>query len=269
MGASASSQAEWVVPQSRSPGASEALGGGRAAGMGPKTPNAAPATGDRAHLHPPMAQLGHRALWGRAIARDDVMVKRLQSGDEEAFAELVERYHTRLVGLAKALVGDRAGAEDVVQDTWVAVIRGVARFEGRSSLQTWLFQICANRARSFRSRGPRAFPIGLGEPTVPPGRFGAAGQWASPLEPWPEVDDRLVADAMVPAVRAALESLPELQRQVVTLRDVEGLTSQEVCAVLAVSEANQRVLLHRGRARARETLENKMRELRECPGIRP
>jgi RNA polymerase sigma-70 factor, ECF subfamily len=188
---------------------------------------------------------------------DEVLVKRLQAGDEEAFTEAVDLYHGRLVRFAATLAGDPTKAEDVVQDTWVAVIRGVARFEGRSSLQTWLFQICANRARSLRDRERRMVPAGT-EPTVGSTRFGVNGQWTIPPEPWPEVDDRLLADALGPAIRTAIEALPDLQRQVVTLRDVEGLTAKEVCEMLGLTEANQRVLLHRGRARVRAALDSQL-----------
>jgi RNA polymerase sigma-70 factor (ECF subfamily) len=186
------------------------------------------------------------------------LVRRLQAGDESAFVEIVEAYHPRLLRFATGLVGTREAAEDVVQDTWLAVIRGVERFEGRASLQTWLFQICANRARTAWGRQQRTQPVDLSGPTVDPSRFGADRAWVAPPTPWDDVDDRLAADAMVPLVRTAIEELPDLQRQVVTLRDVEGLTSKDVCAVLSISEANQRVLLHRGRAKVRRALELKL-----------
>src|SRR5438270_9284876 len=171
------------------------------------------------------------------------LVQRLQSGDEAAFVDVVEIYHPRLLRFAAGLVGSWAAAEDVVQDTWLAVIRGVVRFEGRSSLQTWLFQICANRARSAWAKQQRTVPIDTNEPTVDPSRFGPDLGWVQPPEAWDAVDDRLVADAVVPLVRTAIEDLPHLQRQVVTLRDVDGLTSKDVREVLAISEANQRALL--------------------------
>jgi RNA polymerase sigma-70 factor (ECF subfamily) len=189
---------------------------------------------------------------------EHALVQRLQNGDEAAFVEVVENYHPRLLRFAAGLVGSWAAAEDVVQDTWVAVIRGVERFEGRSSLQTWLFQICANRARSAWTKQQRTVPIDTSEPTVDPSRFGSDSAWVQPPEPWDAVDDRLLADAVVPLVRTAIEDLPDMQRQVVTLRDVEGLTSADVCDVLAISEGNQRVLLHRGRARVRRALEQKL-----------
>jgi RNA polymerase sigma-70 factor (ECF subfamily) len=194
------------------------------------------------------------------MGREELLVQQLQAGDEEAFTEVVNLYHRRLVRFASALVGDSSQAEDVVQETWVAAIRGIARFEARSSLQTWLFQICANRARSLRDRDRRTVPVGVMEPVLEPGRFGPNGQWTAPPEPWPDVDTRLLAESLMPTVAEAIERLPDFQRQVVTLRDVEGLTAQEACAVLEISEANQRVLLHRGRARIRLALEYEMRD---------
>jgi RNA polymerase sigma-70 factor, ECF subfamily len=194
------------------------------------------------------------------MGKDDLLVKQLQAGDEEVFADVVDRYHRRLVRFATALVGDSSKAEDVVQETWVAALRGIARFEARSSLQTWLFQICANRARSLRDRDRRIVPAGVTELAIEPSRFGTNGQWTTPPDPWPEVDSRLLAESLMPTVAKAIEALPDFQRQVVTLRDVEGLTAQEVCEVLEISEANQRVLLHRGRARIRLALEQEIRD---------
>jgi len=188
-------------------------------------------------------------------ADDAELLDRLRAGDEEAFAELVGRYQARLVGLARQFVAGPQAAEDVVQDTWLALVRGVARFEGRSELRTWLFQICVNRARSHGVRERRLVPVGSGEPAVNPDRFDANGGWAAPLAHWADaVDDRLEAAAVVDHVRAAIDRLPHPQQLVVTLRDVEGLTAKEVCAVLSISEANQRVLLHRGRSTVRRAL---------------
>lgn len=183
------------------------------------------------------------------------LLERLQAGDEAAFAALVDAYHTRLVRFAATFVSNRQAAEDVVQDTWVAVIRGLDRFEGRSSLPTWLYRICANRARSRGAADGRTVAVGGAGATVDPGRFGANGAWVQPPEPWSDVDDRLTAEGLAPVAAAAIVELPEAQRQVVTLRDVEGLSSREVCEVLSISEANQRVLLHRARARLRAVLE--------------
>jgi RNA polymerase sigma-70 factor, ECF subfamily len=195
-------------------------------------------------------------------AADEQLLERLQSGDESAFADLVERYHSRLVRFAQGFVGDRAAAEDVVQETWVAVLRGVDRFEGRSSLQTWLFSIAANRGRSAHHKSRRSVPVDLTGPTVDTARFDAGGHWSDPPESWDDVDARLDAAALVPVVREAIDELPDQQRQVVTLRDVEGLSSEDVCAVLSISAGNQRVLLHRGRARVRRALEEKVADRR-------
>jgi RNA polymerase sigma-70 factor, ECF subfamily len=191
---------------------------------------------------------------------DMELLQRLLAADETAFAQLVDRYHTRLVRFAVAFVGDWSAAEDVAQDTWVAVLRGVERFEGRSSLGTWLFGICANRARSAYGRQARSIPVEPGGPTVHPARFGPQSAWVDPPDPWDDVDARIDAGALLPLVRTAIDALPDLQRQVVTLRDVEGLSGKDVCTVLEISEANQRVLLHRGRARVRHALEQEITE---------
>jgi RNA polymerase sigma-70 factor (ECF subfamily) len=184
------------------------------------------------------------------------LVERLRSGDEAAFAELVDRYHGRLVGLARHFVPSRETAEDVAQETWLALVRGVDHFEGRSALRTWLFQVCANRARTMAVRERRTMTVGPGGPAVEPARFARDGAWSAPPRHWSDaVDDRLEAATLVDHVRKAIEVLPDSQRLVVTMRDVEGLTSEEVCAVLAITEVNQRVLLHRARSAIRRSLE--------------
>jgi RNA polymerase sigma-70 factor (ECF subfamily) len=147
-------------------------------------------------------------------------------------------------------------AEEVVQDAWLGVVRGIDRFEGRSSLKTWLFHIVANRARSTGVRERRTVPVAIeDDSSLPGGTFTAGGAWAAPPTPWTdEVENRLVAAEAVERVAASLNELPESQRRVVTLRDVEGLTAEEVCSALGITAANQRVLLHRGRARIRSML---------------
>lgn len=189
---------------------------------------------------------------------DEEVLRRLVAGQEDAFVELVERYHTRLIGFAVTFVHDWSAAEDVVQDTWIAVLRNAEQFERRSTFRTWLFSVCANRARSAYTRQVRTVPVEPNAPTVDPARFGPSQAWIDPPDPWDEVDARLDAHELVPFVHAAIDELPDLQRQVVTLRDVEGLTGKDVCTVLEISEANQRVLLHRGRARVRRALELQM-----------
>jgi RNA polymerase sigma-70 factor (ECF subfamily) len=188
---------------------------------------------------------------------DADLVARLRAGDEAAFRFLVDRYHCSLLRLAQTMVPSRAVAEEVVQDTWLGLVRGIDRFEGRSSLRTWLFHVLVNRARStgVHERRPT---IGAG-PSVDPSRFGDDGGWTDPPAPWPdEVDDRLVAAQLAEQIRPRLAELPAMQRQVVTLRDVEGLSAEEVCALLDLTEGNQRVLLHRGRSRLRGMLEREM-----------
>ena len=190
----------------------------------------------------------------RAVGNEADLLGRLREHDETAFVELVEAYHTRLVRFAQTFVSSGPAAEDVAQDTWVAVIKGLERFEERSSLQTWLFRICANRARTRSGIDYRLLPIGAPGATVGPDHFDSKGAWIDPPEPWPDIDDRLAAATLAPLALAAIDGLPEPQRQVVTLRDVEGLSSQETCEVLSISEANQRVLLHRARTRVRAAI---------------
>ena len=184
------------------------------------------------------------------------LVERLRAGDEEAFVALVERYHVRLIGLALSFVPSRAVAEEVVQDTWMGVLRGIGGFEGRSSFRTWMFRILVNRAKTAGARERRSVAIGDTGPAVDQSRFDEAGSWVAPPEQWIEdVDDRLRAGKLADRVRSAIEELPARQREVVTLRDVEGLSSDEVCHVLEITDGNQRVLLHRGRSRVRQVLE--------------
>ena len=193
------------------------------------------------------------------MPRDDddaALLEQLRAGEEKAFVVLVKRYHNRLTRLALTFVPSPEMAEDVAQETWLAVFRGVGRFEGRSSLRTWLFQICANRARSLAEREQRIASVGEPERAVDPGRFGSEGGRSCPPQHWADaVDDRIEAGELAVHVLRAIEELPEAQRQVVTLRDIEGLTSLKVCEVLSLSEPNQRVLLHRGRSRIRRTLD--------------
>lgn len=170
---------------------------------------------------------------------------------------LVDRYQSLMLRLAAGYVPSRGMAEDVVQDAWVGFLRGLDRFEGRSSVRTWLFRILVNRARSAGARERRTMAVGDGAATVDATRFDQAGSWSEPPEPWTDlVDDRLAAAQLADAIKRALIYLPVRQREVVTLRDIDGLSSTEVCGVLDISEANQRVLLHRGRSRLRQLLES-------------
>jgi RNA polymerase sigma-70 factor (ECF subfamily) len=194
---------------------------------------------------------------------DGDLLLRLRSGDERAFVTLVERYHEPMLRLAVSFVPSRAVAEEVVQDTWLAVLRGLDGFEGRSSLRTWVFRILVNRARTTGTREQRSVPVADPEPVVDPARFDASGGWADPPEHWIEAaEGRLAAGKLADRIRAWLDELPARQRQVVILRDIEEMSSEEVCAVLAISDANQRVLLHRGRSRLRQLFEDEFREVR-------
>jgi RNA polymerase sigma-70 factor (ECF subfamily) len=200
------------------------------------------------------ADIGRRSdVPSLSVADDRDLVERLQAGDEAAFVELVRCYQTRLQRLAESVVSSRSVAEEVVQDTWLAVVRGVERFEGRSAFKTWLFHILLNRARSAAGKEHRAPPLAdedLGE------RFDTNGAWATPPVPWAEeAENRLVAEQLVEQVRALLPGLPEVQRQVLLLRDVEGVPASDVCDLLGVSDGNQRVLLHRARVHLRRQLD--------------
>jgi len=188
------------------------------------------------------------------------LLTRLRSGEEGAFVSLVQRYQEQMLRLAAGFVPSRAVAEEVVQDTWLAVLRGLDAFEGRSSLKTWLFSILVNQARTTGSKEQRSVPVPDPEPAVDPARFDASGAWADPPERWIEAaEDRLEAGKLAGRIRVLIDELPARQREVVLLRDVEELTSDEVCSVLAISDGNQRVLLHRGRSRLRELFDDEFR----------
>jgi RNA polymerase sigma-70 factor (ECF subfamily) len=192
------------------------------------------------------------------VETDAELLARLRRGDEAAFAGLVSRYQRPMLRLARSLVANDAVAEEAVQDTWMGVVRGIDRFQGRSSLRTWLFRILVNRARSAGARERSAAPLPA-QPAVDPSSFTPSGQWAEPVVPWPEdADRRLDAAAWLPVLAAALDNLPERQRQVVLLRDVEGLTNKETCGVLGITSGNQRILLHRGRSRLRQIVSAEM-----------
>lgn len=202
------------------------------------------------------------------LATEAELIDRLRNGDEGAFTWLVDTYSPSLKRLALGFVAGEAVAEEVVQETWLAVLTGIARFEGRSSLKTWLFKILTNRAKTRSAREGRTVPFselesaGRDEPAVSPDRFLPAdhpsfpGHWAAPLHSWSTVAEQaIVRRETMDVLRCGLESLPASQRAVVTLRDVQGMSANEVCAVLSLTEANQRVLLHRGRSKLRAILE--------------
>jgi RNA polymerase sigma-70 factor, ECF subfamily len=194
-----------------------------------------------------------------AVDEDRELVARLRSGDEQAFVELVSRHHGAMLRLANSFVSSPAVAEEVVQDTWLGVLRGIDGFAGRSSFRTWLLSILVNRARSTGVRERRSVAVGDAGPVVDGSRFDATGAWMSPPQHWIEdSDDRMQAQALSGQIQKTLGELPTRQREVVVLRDIDGLSSHEVCEVLAISDANQRVLLHRGRSHLRQALEAEM-----------
>jgi RNA polymerase sigma-70 factor (ECF subfamily) len=179
-----------------------------------------------------------------------MLVAALRRGDERAFMELVDAYTPGMRRFALTFVRTAAVADEVVQEAWLGVLRGLERFEGRSSLKTWIYRIVANIARTRGVREARSTPFS-DEPAMDPENFLPDGHWASPVEPWHDV----LAAELRGVVDAAIAALPEQQRAVIQLRDVEGWSSEEVCNVLELSETNQRVLLHRARTRVRNAVE--------------
>jgi RNA polymerase sigma-70 factor, ECF subfamily len=225
-------------------------------------------------LHPDAAQ-GAGTARGPA-GDEEALVDRLRAGDAAAFEEVVTAWSPLMLRVARAHVSTGASAEEVVQEAWLAVIQGLGRFEGRSALRTWVLRILINIAKSRGAREARTVPwSAMGEnggPTVDPARFRGAGEdWAGHWTPagTPRAWEPLPEDAVLSAeIRAllvtALDTLPERQRAVVSLRDVHGLSAEEVCDLLGLTSANQRVLLHRGRARVRAVLERHYQETGEA-----
>jgi RNA polymerase sigma-70 factor (ECF subfamily) len=203
--------------------------------------------------------LAGAARW-RSGDPDAELLDAICEGDEQAFLALVARHQAMLLRVARSFVPSSAVAEEVVQDTWIGVLRGLPRFAGRSTFRTWLLSIVVNRARSTGAAEGRTVPIGdAAEPVVDAARFDSSGAWAEPPRHWSdEVEDRVLAESLSERIAVAIEELPQRQREVVMLRDVDGLTSEEVCRALGISEGNQRVLLHRGRSRLRSALEIEM-----------
>jgi len=195
------------------------------------------------------------------------LVAALREGDEAAFLAVVRRHHPSMVRVARAFVASDAVAEEVVQEAWLGVLDGIGQFEGRSSLRSWLFSIVANRARSRAAREARSAPFSSWdepdeEPAVDSSRFLPQdhprwpGHWSSPPERWPE--EKLLLRETLDLAREAIAALPEAQRQVIILRDVEGCDAGEVCQALGVTDGNQRVLLHRARSKVRAMLESQL-----------
>jgi RNA polymerase sigma-70 factor (ECF subfamily) len=198
------------------------------------------------------------------------LVQQLRDGDEAAFRELVRRYSPSMLRVAMMYVSSRAVAEEVVQEAWLGVIAGIDRFEGRSSLRTWIFRILTNTAKTRGQREGRSVPFsslagpeeGDDEPAVPADRFLGpdhrwAGHWASsPRNPRAVPEAELLGTEARERIAAAIEGLPESQRAVITLRDVDGFDADETSAILGITDGNQRVLLHRARAKVRTALED-------------
>ena len=205
-------------------------------------------------------------------ADDERLLEALRRGDEDAFMALVDRYGALMQRVASMYVRTPSVAEEVVQETWLAILEGIARFEGRSTLKTWMFRILTNRAKTRGEREARCVPFSAcaapGEesddgPAVDADRFLGPdhpqwpGHWAMAPRDWSTVPDvRLVSRETLGLIRDAIGRLPDRQQEVILLRDVEGWSSEEVCDALAVSEVNQRVLLHRARSRVRAELEH-------------
>jgi RNA polymerase sigma-70 factor, ECF subfamily len=197
---------------------------------------------------------------------DAALVARLREGDESAFAELIDSYGATMLRVAQMYVRDRASAEEVVQETWLAVLNGIDRFEGRSSLKTWLFRILSNRAKTRGERDGRTVPFSSlaakggesDESSVDPDRFlgpdsSTPGAWAAPPRAWPQ--DKILEHETLGVIKMAIDELPDAQREVIRLRDVEGWTPMEVTDALEITDGNQRVLLHRARSKVRAALE--------------
>jgi RNA polymerase sigma-70 factor (ECF subfamily) len=188
------------------------------------------------------------------VSREDesALLAALRAGDERAFMQLVEAYTPGMRRLALTFVRTPAVADDVVQEAWLGVLRGLDRFEGRAALKTWIYRIVANIARTRAVREARSAPFSSfgDEPSVDPDRF-VGGEWAEPPEPWRAV---LESEARTQVDRA-IAALPDKQARVIQLRDIEGWSADEVCNVLELSETNQRVLLHRARSKVRAALE--------------
>jgi RNA polymerase sigma-70 factor (ECF subfamily) len=212
---------------------------------------------------------------GSVASEEDVrLVEALRSGNESAFVSLIDMYHSSLLRLAMIFVTSQAVAEEVVQETWLGVLHGLDRFEGRSSLKTWIFRILANRAKTRAQREGRSVPFSsiseftseIHETAIEPERFQgpdqrSPGQWVSFPRSWDEIpEERMLAQETMTRIQEAIDALPIGQREVITLRDIEGCTSDEACNVLSISEANQRVLLHRARCKVRRALERYFEE---------
>lgn len=202
-------------------------------------------------------------------AGHDSELDALKAGDEEAFKSLIQRYHGPMLRLAMAYVRDREVAEDVVQESWLTCLRSLDRFEGRSSLKTWILGIVMNVARARRRKESRILPFASlwrrddsdsDRPTVDPSRFGRDGMWQTRPHAWDNLpESKVLGDEALQKVKSAIEGLPPKQREVIVLRDVAGLDADEVSGMLGISPENERVRLHRARAAVRKMLEDYLR----------
>jgi RNA polymerase sigma-70 factor (ECF subfamily) len=195
------------------------------------------------------------------------LVEALRRGDERAFEALVEQHHAAMGRVALIYTGDERLAEEAIQETWIGVLRGLDRFEGRSSLKTWIFSILINRAKSIGEREGRHVPLAMDEldeagPSVPRERFKPDDDprwprhWLEDPPSWNNIpEDRLLSEETLAHIEQAIAALPASQREVITLRDIEQWSAEEVCNILDLSQTNQRVLLHRARSRVRAALE--------------
>jgi RNA polymerase sigma-70 factor (ECF subfamily) len=200
-----------------------------------------------------------------ASAEDLALLDGLRAGDESAFTTLVARHTPTMLAVARTYVRTRAVAEEVVQEAWVGVLKGIDQFEGRSSLRTWILRIVANIAMTRGVREARSVPFSSfgddADPIVDADRFRAEdetypGHWRTYPSNWSEQpEDALLGAETLQLVQAAIDELPEVQRAVITLRDLNGWTPEEVCEALDLTDGNQRVLLHRARGRVRSALE--------------
>lgn len=201
---------------------------------------------------------------------DEEMLPRIRQGDEAAFCELVERYNASLIRVARSYVKDQSVAEEVAQEAWIGFLKGLDRFEGRAALRTWLFRILTNKAKDRVQKDRRYLPLSSlvktetmgddpaldpelfqGPDEIKPGHWSswAPGRWAR------DPEQKLLTKEVMARAEAAIAELPEVQRAVLTLRDLQGFTSEEACGILDITETNQRVLLHRGRSKVRQALD--------------
>ena len=214
-------------------------------------------------------------LAGAVASADDLsLIEQLRAGNEAAFEDLIERYAPAMLRLAMLYVRARAAAEEVVQETWLAVLEGLGRFEGRSSLKTWMFHILTYRAKTHAQRESHSIPFSslldydteFPEPAVDQERFWpvdhqSSGRWASFPSTWQEMpEERLLSQETRACIDRAIAAMPPAQREIISLRDIEGWTAEETCAFLGISEVNQRVLLHRARSKVRTLLEHYFEE---------